>query len=219
VTENGSRYGRGFTLWFTGLSGADMKAISEIVKGKLRGRPGKVEILDGDIVRTNLFRGLVFSQEDRDANALRIGFVADLLTRKGVSVIVLASSLGKEACHQVRRSIGEDFIEILVGTRRWRCAPSGTAGASTRRLLPVRSSSSPASWAPTSGRRRSSCTSRPTKRTLRRAPAPPRGWSSSAISCRRSVCARCARWQMRSAHTATINVNMLSSTGVTPWRL
>src|SRR5919107_1944123 len=90
--ENGTRIGRGFTLWFTGLSGAGKTTISEIVEHELRNRFRKIEVLDGDIVRTNLSKGLGFSREDRDTNILRIGFVADLLTRNGVGVIVSAIS-------------------------------------------------------------------------------------------------------------------------------
>nr|MDQ3589740.1 adenylyl-sulfate kinase [Actinomycetota bacterium] len=106
--ENGSRLGRGYTLWFTGLSGAGKTTISEIVEKELRERHGKVEVLDGDIVRTNLSKGLGFSREDRDTNVLRIGFVAELLARNGVGVIVSAISPFKEARDQVRRNIGED---------------------------------------------------------------------------------------------------------------
>src|SRR5215210_5824200 len=109
--ENGTRFGRGFTLWFTGLSGAGKTTISEIVEHELRNRFRKVEVLDGDIVRTNLSKGLGFSREDRDTNVLRIGFVADLLTRNGVGVIVSAISPFKEVRDQVRRNVGEDFAE------------------------------------------------------------------------------------------------------------
>src|SRR5215204_363477 len=121
--ENGSRrYGRGFTLWFTGLSGAGKTTISEIVERDLREKFGKVEVLDGDIVRTNLSKGLTFSREDRDTNVLRIGFVADLLTRNGVGVIVSAISPFKEARDQVRSLIGEGFIEIFVDAPLEVCA-------------------------------------------------------------------------------------------------
>jgi adenylylsulfate kinase len=112
--ENGTRNGRGFTLWFTGLSGSGKTTISEIVEHELRTRVRKVEVLDGDIVRTNLSKGLGFSKEDRDTNVLRIGFVADLLTRNGVGVIVSAISPFKDVRDQVRQNVGEDFIEILV---------------------------------------------------------------------------------------------------------
>ncbi len=126
--ENGARYGRGFTLWFTGLSGAGKTTISEIVERELRDRFGKVEVLDGDIVRTNLSKGLGFSREDRDTNILRIGFVAELLTRNGVGVIVSAISPFKEARDQVRRSIGEDFIEVYVDAPIEVCAERDVKG-------------------------------------------------------------------------------------------
>jgi adenylylsulfate kinase len=127
--ENGaSRHGRGFTLWFTGLSGAGKTTISEIVERELRTKVGKVEVLDGDIVRTNLSKGLTFSREDRDTNILRIGFVADLLTRNGVGVIVSAISPFKEARDQVRRSIGEGFIEVFVDAPLEVCAERDVKG-------------------------------------------------------------------------------------------
>jgi adenylylsulfate kinase len=128
VMENGSRYGRGFTIWFTGLSGAGKTTIAEIVEKELRERFGKVEVLDGDIVRTNLSKGLGFSREDRNINVLRIGFVADLLTRNRVGVIVSAISPFKEARDQVRRSIGEDFIEVYVDAPIEVCAERDVKG-------------------------------------------------------------------------------------------
>ncbi len=127
--ENASRHGGGgFTLWFTGLSGAGKTTIADIVERELRARHGKVEVLDGDIVRTNLSKGLTFSREDRDTNVLRIGFVADLLTRNGVGVIVSAISPFKEVRDQVRRSIGEDFIEIYVDAPLEVCAERDVKG-------------------------------------------------------------------------------------------
>jgi adenylylsulfate kinase len=127
--ENGNRHGRGFTLWFTGLSGAGKTTIADIVERELRARRhGKVEVLDGDIVRTNLSKGLGFSREDRDTNVLRIGFVADLLTRNGVGVIVSAISPFKEVRDEVRRSIGEDFIEIFVDAPLEVCAERDVKG-------------------------------------------------------------------------------------------
>jgi adenylylsulfate kinase len=125
--ENGSRHGRGFTLWFTGLSGAGKTTIAEIVEKELRGRFGKVEVLDGDIVRTNLSKGLGFSREDRNINVLRIGFVANLLTRNGVAVIVSAISPYKEARDQVRRRI-IDFVEVFVDAPLEVCAERDVKG-------------------------------------------------------------------------------------------
>jgi adenylylsulfate kinase len=120
--------GRGFTLWFTGLSGAGKTTIAEIVEKDLRDKHVRIEVLDGDIVRTNLSKGLGFSREDRDTNVLRIGFVADLLTRNGVGVIVSAISPFKEVRDQVRRNIGDDFIEIFVDAPLEVCAERDVKG-------------------------------------------------------------------------------------------
>jgi adenylylsulfate kinase len=111
--ENGVEAQRGFTLWFTGLSGAGKTTVSEIVESELKHRGLRVEVLDGDIVRTNLSKGLSFSREDRNITVLRIGFVANLLSRNGVAVIVSAISPYKEARDQVRRRI-IDFVEVFV---------------------------------------------------------------------------------------------------------
>ena len=118
---------RGFTLWFTGLSGAGKTTISEIVEQELRERGRKVEVLDGDVVRTNLSKGLGFSREDRDTNILRIGFVAELLSRNGVAVIVSAISPYKEARDQVRRRI-IDFVEVFVDCSLEVCAERDVKG-------------------------------------------------------------------------------------------
>lgn len=118
---------RGFTLWFTGLSGAGKTTISEIVEHELRERGKKVEVLDGDIVRTNLSKGLSFSREDRNINVLRIGFVANLLTRNGVGVIVSAISPYKEPRDQVRRRI-VDFVEVFVDAPLEVCAERDVKG-------------------------------------------------------------------------------------------
>lgn len=126
--ESETRLERGFTLWFTGLSGAGKTTVSEIVEKELRRRLGNVEVLDGDIVRTNLSKGLGFSRADRDTNVLRIGFVAKLLTRNGVPVIVSAISPYKEARDQVRRDIGDDFIEVYVHCPLEVCAERDVKG-------------------------------------------------------------------------------------------
>jgi adenylylsulfate kinase len=125
--EKEMRSFRGFTLWFTGLSGAGKTTIAEIVERELRQRLGTVEVLDGDIVRTNLSKGLGFSREDRDTNVLRIGFVANLLTRNGVGVIVSAISPFKEARDQVRRRI-IDFVEVFVDAPLEVCAERDVKG-------------------------------------------------------------------------------------------
>ncbi len=83
---------QGFTLWFTGLSGAGKSTLSEHVVAGFRERGYKVELLDGDEVRTHLSKGLSFSKEDRDINVRRIGYVARLLARNGVIAVTAAIS-------------------------------------------------------------------------------------------------------------------------------
>lgn len=104
---------RGVTVWFTGLSGAGKTTISRGVEKQLRSHGYKVEILDGDIVRQNLTKGLGFSKEDRDENIRRIGFVSHLLTRNGVIVLVSAISPYREIREEVRNRIG-DFVQVYV---------------------------------------------------------------------------------------------------------
>jgi adenylylsulfate kinase len=103
----------GFTVWFTGLSGAGKSTIAEMLFHELQARGIKTEILDGDVVRQNLSKGLGFSKEDRDTNIRRIGFVADLLTRNGVATICCPISPYKAIRDEVRSQIG-DFIEVYV---------------------------------------------------------------------------------------------------------
>ncbi|MBD2484180.1 adenylyl-sulfate kinase [Planktothrix sp. FACHB-1365] len=104
---------RGVTVWFTGLSGAGKTTISRAVAEILQQKQCKLEILDGDIVRENLTKGLGFSKADRDENIRRIGFVAHLLTRNGVIVLVSAISPYREIREEVREKIG-DFVEVYV---------------------------------------------------------------------------------------------------------
>jgi adenylylsulfate kinase len=102
---------QGFTLWFTGLSGSGKTTLARRVENMLRDRGLKVEILDGDIIRTNLSKGLGFSKEDRDINIKRIGFVCKLLSRNGVVAIASAISPYREVRDFVRRDIGH-FVEV-----------------------------------------------------------------------------------------------------------
>ena len=104
---------RGFTIWFTGLSGAGKSTLAEALEPVLKARGHNVEILDGDVVRTNLSKGLGFSKEDRDTNILRIGFVAHLLSRNGVAVITAAISPYKDIRDQ-NRALIKDFVEVYV---------------------------------------------------------------------------------------------------------
>src|ERR1700748_3681734 len=104
---------KGFTIWLTGMSGAGKITISEKLIERLREANAKVELLDGDIVRTNLSQGLGFSREDRDTNIRRIGFVAELLSRNGVITVVAAISPYRNVRDEVRQRIGR-FIEVHV---------------------------------------------------------------------------------------------------------
>ncbi len=104
---------RGFTIWFTGLSGAGKTTVAERLYQVLQERGLKVEMLDGDVVRTNLSKGLGFSKEDRDTNIRRIGFVCKLLTRNGVAAIASAISPYRAVRDEVRADIG-DFVEVYA---------------------------------------------------------------------------------------------------------
>src|SRR5947209_20137094 len=103
----------GFTIWFTGLSGSGKSTLSEIIEERLKARGRNIEILDGDIVRTHLSKGLGFSREDRDTNIKRIGFVCGLLTRNGVVCISAAIAPYYEARDWARKEIG-NFVEVYV---------------------------------------------------------------------------------------------------------
>ena len=104
---------KGFTVWFTGLSGAGKSTIAEMLFHEFQARGLRTEILDGDMVRQNLSKGLGFSKEDRDTNILRIGFVAELLTRNGVATICCPISPYQQTRDRVREMVGE-FVEIYV---------------------------------------------------------------------------------------------------------
>ena len=103
----------GFTVWFTGLSGSGKTTIAELLQENLIKRGLKVELLDGDVVRQNLSKGLGFSQEDRDINIRRIGFVCNLLTRNGIVAIGSAISPYKAIRDENRALIG-NFVEVYV---------------------------------------------------------------------------------------------------------
>ncbi|GAC1319090.1 MAG: adenylyl-sulfate kinase [Chloroflexota bacterium] len=105
----------GFTLWFTGLSGAGKSTIAIMVAERLQAMGRPVEILDGDEVRKNLSQGLGFSKADRDANIQRIAFVAKLLSRNGAVAITAAISPYRETRARAREDIGEGrFVEVFV---------------------------------------------------------------------------------------------------------
>src|SRR5215211_4498134 len=119
---------KGFTLWFTGLSGSGKTTITNQLVKALRKRSVPLEVLDGDIVRENLSKGLGFSKEDRDTNIRRIAFVADLLSRNGVPVITAAISPYREIRDEARRLMGYRFIEVFVKASVEVCAERDVKG-------------------------------------------------------------------------------------------
>jgi adenylyl-sulfate kinase len=117
----------GLVLWFTGLSGAGKSTLANALAPKLRRYGKRVELLDGDVVRTHLSKGLGFSRADRDANVARIAFVAHLLARNGVTVIVAAISPFREARDNARALIG-DFVEVHVAPPLEECVKRDVKG-------------------------------------------------------------------------------------------
>jgi adenylylsulfate kinase len=121
---------KGFTLWFTGLSGAGKTTIAEIVGPELERRGLTVEYLDGDVVRTHLSKGLGFSKEDRDTNIERIGWVASRFTRHGAAVLVSAISPYEETRQKARDLVEEHgpFVEVFVAASVEECARRDVKG-------------------------------------------------------------------------------------------
>ncbi|MEL6428745.1 MAG: adenylyl-sulfate kinase [Planctomycetota bacterium] len=108
---------KGFVLWFTGLSGAGKSTLAECLVPVLQERGRNVEVLDGDVVRTNLSKGLGFSKEDRDTNVRRIGFVANLVARNGACAITAAISpyeAVRKECREMVDPNRAEFIEVFV---------------------------------------------------------------------------------------------------------
>ena len=120
----------GFTLWFTGLSGAGKSTIADIVGPELEKRGRTVEYLDGDVVRTHLSKGLGFSKEDRDTHIERVGWVASRLTRHGAAVVVSAISPYEQTRRKARAMVEEfgSFVEIYVAASVEKCAERDVKG-------------------------------------------------------------------------------------------
>ncbi len=128
--ESDRRREGGFTLWFTGLSGAGKSTIAHLVGPQIEERGAIVEYLDGDTVRTHLSKGLGFSKEDRDTNIERIGWVASRLTRHGAAVIAAAIS-PYEATRRAARELVErwgPFVEVYVQASVEECARRDVKG-------------------------------------------------------------------------------------------
>ena len=103
----------GCTVWFTGLSGAGKSTVSKIIEAELSKRDLRVEVLDGDVIRTHLSKGLGFSKADRDTNIRRIGWVCEVLSRNGVVAIAAAISPYREIRDEVRGKVGR-FVEVYM---------------------------------------------------------------------------------------------------------
>lgn len=111
------RHRQGACIWFTGLSGSGKSTTAEILTSLLLERGRQITLLDGDVVRTHLSKGLGFSREDRDTNILRIGFVAGEIARHGGTVVCAAISPYRATRNEVRKMVGEEhFIEVFVDT-------------------------------------------------------------------------------------------------------
>ena len=119
---------KGFTLWMTGLSGAGKSTITEVLIGEFAKREIPLEVLDGDVVRENLSKGLGFSKEDRDINIGRIAFVADLLSRNGVPVITAAISPYRSTREAARKLHDGRMIEVFIATSLEACEARDVKG-------------------------------------------------------------------------------------------
>ncbi len=104
---------QGTTIWLTGLSGAGKSTVANLLARRLRADGARVEVLDGDVIRTNLSKGLGFSKEDRDTNIRRIGFVCSLLSRNGVIAIAAAISPYRSVREEVRAT-NTNFVEVFA---------------------------------------------------------------------------------------------------------
>jgi adenylylsulfate kinase len=118
---------KGAILWFTGLSGSGKTTISKAVEQQLRDRGCAVELLDGDIIRTNLSKGLGFSKADRDINVRRVGFVANLLAKHGVIAITAVISPYREIRAEIRAAT-PNFIEVYINAPLATCESRDVKG-------------------------------------------------------------------------------------------
>jgi sulfate adenylyltransferase len=113
---NPPRHKQGVCIWFTGLSGAGKSTVAQALVPMLLEHGRQPTVLDGDVVRTHLSKGLGFSKEDRDTNILRIGFVAGEIARHNGTVICAAISPYRQARNEARKMVGENFLEVFVNT-------------------------------------------------------------------------------------------------------
>lgn len=126
-TANTLELVKGVTVWLTGLPSSGKSTVGRILERQLRKANLKVELLDGDVIRTNLSKGLGFTREDRDINIKRVGFVCQLLTRNGVMAIATVISPYREIRDYVRRMVG-NFVEVYVKTSVEECEKRDVKG-------------------------------------------------------------------------------------------
>lgn len=107
------RESAGFTIWLTGLSGSGKSTVAALLERELRGRALRVEVLDGDVVRTHLTKGLGFSREDRDENVRRVGWICEVLARNDVVAIAAVISPYRAVRDEIRQRIGR-FVEVYM---------------------------------------------------------------------------------------------------------
>jgi len=119
---------QGVILWFTGLPCSGKSSLAQVVQSRLKDMNRQVEILDGDVVRTNLSKGLGFSREDRETNLRRIGFVCNLLARNGVIAIAAAISPFRNISHELRQVNGDLFIEVWTNASLEECTRRDVKG-------------------------------------------------------------------------------------------
>ncbi len=124
----------GATIWFTGLSGSGKSTVADLVTAELERRGQAVEVMDGDVVRTHLSKGLGFSKEDRDENIRRIGFVCNLLSKHGVFAIAAAISPYREIRDEVRAAAAGKFLEVYVDCPLEECARRDVKGLYARAM-------------------------------------------------------------------------------------
>jgi sulfate adenylyltransferase len=123
-----ARHKQGFCIWFTGLSGSGKSATTQVLTSLLLERGREIAILDGDVVRTHLSKGLGFSKEDRDTNIMRIGFVAGEIVHASGAVICAAISPYRATRNEARKMVGENFIEVFMDTPVEVCEERDTKG-------------------------------------------------------------------------------------------
>src|SRR5512143_2581472 len=123
-----ARHKQGFCVWFTGLSGAGKSATAQVLTELLLEHGKQLTMLDGDVIRTHLSKGLGFSKEDRDTNSIRIGFVAGEIVRHGGVVVCAAISPYRAARNEARQMVGENFIMVYMDTPIEVCEQRDTKG-------------------------------------------------------------------------------------------